>query len=376
MTPSAYLANTYTQAGFPAERTFAVSNGIDLASVADAAKQSSADGTVRFLCSAYLGEHKGIPVLLDAVKRLSQDASISVPWQVTIAGEGHLRPLIESAVQSEIGRHLRFVGRVPRAELLSLMSETDVALLASIWPENEPVTMLEAIAAGKAQIATRLGGNLELVEDSQSGFLVTPGKPDELAQAMRRYIVDPNLAATHGAFNYARRAKFDERATIARLEEIYAGPRPQNAGREPVVVCGSGWPSLEVSALAGHAHKHLDKHPTPRFIWREWADATVWRDAKLLWLWDRHPEEPLVNTAIRRGVPVLAPANSWAEGLARHYGGVILYRTYLEALAAMGALLSIPTLREEFARRSHAAAASATVMAPVSTFNLSSEARS
>jgi glycosyltransferase involved in cell wall biosynthesis len=376
LTPSAYLANTYTQAGFPAARTFAVSNGIDLASVPDAAKQPSADGTVRFLCSAYLGEHKGIPVLLEAVKQLSQDASISVPWQVTIAGEGHLRPLIESAVQTGIGRHLRFVGRVPRSELLSLMSETDVAVLASIWPENEPVTMLEAIAAGKAQIATRLGGNLELVEDSQSGFLVTPDKPDQLAQAMRRYIVDPDLAATHGKFNYARRAKFDERATIARLEEIYAGPRPPIASRQPVVVCGTGWPSLEVSALASHAHAHLDTHSTPRFIWREWADATVWRDAKLLWLWDRHSEEWLVNTAVRRGVPVLAPANSWAEGLARHYGGVILYRTYLEALAAMRALLSIPTLQEKYARRSHAAAASATVMAPVPTFNLSSEARS
>jgi hypothetical protein len=331
---------------------------------------------VRFLCSAYLGEHKGIPILLDAVNRLSQDASINVPWQVTIAGEGHLRPLIESALQSEVAGHLRFVGRVPRSELLALMSETDVAVLASIWPENEPVTMLEAIASGKAQIATRLGGNLELVEESQSGFLVTPGNADELAEVMRRYILDPNLAATHGGFNYSRRANFDERATISRLEEIYASSRPASASREPVIVCGTGWPSLEVSALVSHAHEHLDHRPTPRFIWREWADATVWRDASLLWLWDRHPEEWLVNTAIRRGVPVLAPANSWAEGLARHYGGVILYRTYLEALAAMRALLSVPTLRERFARRSSEAAASATVMAPVYAFNLSSEARS
>ncbi len=376
LTPSAYLANTYTKAGFPAERTFSLSNGIDLASVPAAGKQPSPDGTVRFLCSAYLGEHKGIPVLLEAVKRLSQDASISLPWQVTIAGEGHLRPMIESAVQSEMGHHLRFVGRVPRTELLALMSETDVAVLASIWPENEPVTMLEAIASGTAQIATRLGGNLELVEDSQSGFLLTPGDADELAQAMRRYILEPNLAASHGAFNRSRRAKFDERNTISRLEEIYAGPRLPSASRQPVVICGTGWPALEVSALARNSHKHLENRPAPRFIWREWADATVWQDASLLWLWDRHPAESLVNTAIRRGVPVLAPANGWAEGLSRHYGGVILYRTYLEALAAMRALLSIPTLREEFARRSHAAAGSATVLAPVNTLNLSSEARS
>ena len=310
---------------------------------------------MRFLCSAYLGEHKGIPVLLEAIKQLSQDTSITTPWQVTIAGEGHLRPLIETALQSEMAKHLRFVGRVPRSELLALMSETDVAVLASIWPENEPVTMLEAIALGKAQIATRLGGNLELMQEPESGFLVAPGDAQELAQAMRQYILKPELAAEHGAFNYARRDNYDESKTITRLEQLYAGPRSQSAPSQPVVICGTGWPAVEVSALAAQAHKHLERCATPRFIWREWADAAVWRDARLLWLWDRHPEESLVNTAIRRGVPVLAPAHGWSEGLSRHYGGVILYRTYLEALAAMRALLSVPSLREKFAGRSHAA---------------------
>ena len=376
VTPSAYLARTYVEAGFPAEQTIPVSNGIDLASVPSEPKPTSTDGVVRFLCSAYLGEHKGIPVLLEAIKQLSQDTSITTPWQVTIAGEGHLRPLIETALQSEVAKHLRFVGRVPRSELLALMSETDVAVLASIWPENEPVTMLEAIALGKAQIATRLGGNLELMQEPESGFLVAPGDAQELAQAMRQYILKPELAAEHGAFNYARRDNYDESKTITRLEQLYAGPRSQSAPSQPVVICGTGWPAVEVSALAAQAHKHLERCATPRFIWREWADAAVWRDARLLWLWDRHPEESLVNTAIRRGVPVLAPAHGWSEGLSRHYGGVILYRTYLEALAAMRALLSVPSLREKFAGRSHAAASSATVMAPVQSFKLSSEVRS
>jgi glycosyltransferase involved in cell wall biosynthesis len=376
LTPSTYLAGTYTKSGFPAERTLTVSNGIDLDSVPAAATQPASDGAMRFLCSAYLGEHKGIPTLLEAIKRLSQETSLTSPWQVTIAGEGHLRPTVEKALQSEISRHLRFVGRVPRSDLLTLMSETDVAVLPSIWPENEPVTMLEAIALGKAQIATQLGGNLELVEDSQSGFLVEPGDADELARAMRRYIHDPALAAKHGAFNRARSGKFDERNTISRLEELYTGPRPQNSAGQPVVICGTGWPTLEISVLMGQVYKHLDRCPIPRFIWREWADTTVWRDSILLWLWDRHPEESLVNTAMRRGVPVLAPANGWSEGLSRHYGGVILYRTYLEALAAMRALLSVPTLRERFARLSHASASAATVMAPVHAFNLSSEAKS
>jgi|SRR5271165_2731894 len=380
VTPSTYLASAYSQAAFAPDRILVVSNGIDLVSLPNQPKRPSPDRAVRFLCSAYLGEHKGILVLLEAIKRLAQDTSISSPWQVTIAGEGHLRPVIENALNSDgLSLHLRFVGRVPRGELLALMSKTDVAVLASIWPENEPVTMLEAIASGTAQIATRIGGNLELVEDMQSGFLVAPGDPEDLAEAMRRYILDPDLASRHGDYNRERRGKFDETNAISRLEEILAGrqrPVVPRSARQPVIICGTGWPALEVGALTSHAHQYLGDGPTPRFIWREWADAAVWNDAVLLWLWDRHPEEWLVNAALRRGVPVLAPANAWAEGLARHYGGVILYRTYLEALAAMRAVLSIPSLRTEFAGRSRAASASATVMAPVAAFTLISEARS
>jgi glycosyltransferase involved in cell wall biosynthesis len=377
ITPSAYLATAYAKAGFARERIGVVSNGIDLAVVPDQAKDPAPDGVMRFLCSAYLGEHKGILVLLEAMKRLARDSTLSSRWHVTIAGEGHLRPALEKAVNTDgLSRNVSLVGRVPRPELLALMSKTDVSVLASIWPENEPVSMLEAIASGSAQIATRTGGNVELVEDLQSGFLVKPGDPEELAEAMRKYIVEPALAAQHGAYNRKRRREFDETNTIHRLEEIMAAKQQPAVDRsvgEPVIICGTGWPPLEASALTSRAHEHLGDGPAPRFIWHEWADARVWRDAALLWLWDRHPEEWLVNAALRRGVPILAPANQWAEGLARHYGGVILYRTYLEALAAMRSVLSIPALHAEFAWRSRAASASAAVMAPTTAFGLNSE---
>lgn len=378
ITPSAYLASAYAKAGFSTERISVVSNGIDLAAVPDQAKGPSPDSAVRFLCAAYLGEHKGILVLFEAMKQLAQDPTVSSRWHVTIAGEGHLRPALDKAVKTYgLSRNVSLVGRVPRPELLALMSQTDVAVLASVWPENEPVSMLEAIASGSAQIATRTGGNIELVEDMRSGFLVAPGDAEELAEAMRKYIVDPALAAQHGAYNRNRRREFDETNTIDRLEEIMAAQQRSTAAgsaREPVIICGTGWPALEVSALTSHIHDHLGWGPAPRFVWREWADQRVWKDADLLWLWDRHPEEWLVNAALRRGVPVLAPATHWAEGLARHYGGIILYRTYLEALAAMRSVLSIPTLRAEFAWRSRAASASATVMAPNTAFRLNSEA--
>jgi hypothetical protein len=141
-----------------------------------------------------------------------------------------------------------------------------------------------------------------------------------------------------------------------------------------VIVCGTGWPPPEAGALVDHLHEFLGHSTKPRLVWREWADTSVWKDAQLLWLWDRHPEEWLVNLALRRGVPVLAPASFWAEGLARHYGAVILYDTYLEALAAMRVLFTIPSLRGEFASRARPASVAATALAQKFAFALSSEA--
>ena len=380
VTPSSYLATAYIEAGFARDRIRVVSNGIDLAAVSDQPKRRVPDGAVRFLCSAYLGEHKGVLILLEAIKQLAQDTSLSRRWHLTIAGEGHLRSTVESALKTgQLSENVRFVGRVPRGELLALLSGTDVLVLASIWPENEPVTLLEAIASGTAQIATRIGGSVELVDDMKSGLLVAPGDSADLAAAMRRYIDDPSLAAEHGAYNRNRRQEFDETKTIDKLEQIVADKqRAAVAGtrKECLVICGTGWPALGVGALTSHFHQHLHGLATPRFIWWEWADSRSWQNAALLWLWYRRPEERLVKMALRYGVPILTPANQWAEGLARHYGGLVLYRTYLEALAAIRVLLSVPDLRTEFAWRSRAASAAATMFAPVAAFNLLSETRS
>lgn len=377
ITPSSYLSGAYAEAGFPADSIAVISNGIDLDAVPTGPREPSPSSTIRFLCAAYLGEHKGVFVLLEALRLLAKDRTITSRWHLTIAGEGHLRRSTEKILRaSGLTGNVTLTGQLPRHESLALFTRTDVTILASIWPENEPLSMLESIASGTAQIATRLGGNIELVEDGQSGFLVPAGDAAELAAAMRRYIDDPPLAAMHGAYNFARRQRFDEVRAIDQLEATLANVQratPRSGSREPVIICGTGLPPIEVFKLVDHAHKFLADGPKARFIWREWADNSVWKDAALLWLWDRHPSESLVNTALRRGIPVLAPASYWAEGLARHYGAVILYDTYLEALAAMKVLLSVPTLRNEFAWRSRAASVAATALAPKSAFSLWAE---
>ena len=69
--------------------------------------------------------------------------------------------------------------------------ETDVQILASVWPENQPVSITESMACHTPVIATRLGGSPELVRDNLTGYLVDPGSPASLAEAMCRFLDFP-----------------------------------------------------------------------------------------------------------------------------------------------------------------------------------------
>ncbi len=61
-----------------------------------------------------------------------------------------------------------------------------------------PNAPLEAMATGLPCVATRVGGNMNLIEDRESGWLVTPGRPAELAKAILGITRDPVLAARLG----------------------------------------------------------------------------------------------------------------------------------------------------------------------------------
>lgn len=376
LTPSAYLAAAYAEAGFPSHRLSVLSNGIDLGAIRDAPKPSSPAAPIRFLYSGYLGEHKGVLVLLDALKRLAEDPGLSSRWQMTIAGDGHLqKPLLTALQAAKLTGSVRMLGHIPRLELLQLISASDVMVLPSIWPENQPVSLLEAAASGTAQIATRIGGNVELVEDLRTGLLVRPGDPADLAEAMRRYILEPSLAAQHGNHSREQRGRWDETGTIDNLEAILAGHPPRGLGtQDPVIMCHGKSVPAEAVLLLSRAHEHLPGPPTPRFIWHKWDEPAVWNHVALVWLWDRSANESLFQTALRRGIPILSPRTDWAQALARHYGGVIVYDTFVQALATLRVLLAQQALRMEIADRALASAAANSYFASQQAFALLSEA--
>jgi glycosyltransferase involved in cell wall biosynthesis len=94
---------------------------------------------------------------------------------------------------------LRCLGPRSNPEVLELYCAADVVVVPSVIPDALSRVLLEAMAAGSAVVATRVGGTPELVEDGVSGLLVERGQPVALAEAIVRLLREPALRQALGA---------------------------------------------------------------------------------------------------------------------------------------------------------------------------------
>ena len=93
--------------------------------------------------------------------------------------------------------HTEHLDAVAHAMIPNLLSRAAVAVFPSIW-ENFPYVCLEAMAAGRAVIGSSSGGMAEIIEDGETGLLVSPQDPKALADAIVRLMKDPALGIKMG----------------------------------------------------------------------------------------------------------------------------------------------------------------------------------
>lgn len=153
------------------------------------------DGPLRLLCAARLKPYKGIDVLLHAVSRARASGA---DLKLTIAGDGPERQRLADLAFALGLKDVRFLGAVAPGWVSTLMRDADVVALPSRG-EGLPVALVEAMACGRAVVATRSGGNAEVVRDGETGLLVDPERPDQLADALVQLASDRPLVARLGA---------------------------------------------------------------------------------------------------------------------------------------------------------------------------------
>jgi D-inositol-3-phosphate glycosyltransferase len=121
-------------------------------------------------------------------------ALVEVPEvQAVFAGDGPLRRKLEhQAMQLGVADRAVFLGKLSPEELSGLYGEALMLVLPSL-SETSPLVIIEAMASGIPIVASRIGGVAALVEDWQTGFLVKPGDPGQLAMAIRFVAGDEQL---------------------------------------------------------------------------------------------------------------------------------------------------------------------------------------
>ena len=138
--------------------------------------------------------------------------------RVTVAGEGPARAGLERLAR-ERRVAARFHGWLARDALDHLFARSRIFVLASS-AENFPVSLLEAMAARCAIVATRVGGIPEVLGDA--GVLVDPGEPDVLADVLRSLMLNPQLIDDLGRRAAARvRAHFGWQPVVREHEALY-----------------------------------------------------------------------------------------------------------------------------------------------------------
>jgi glycosyltransferase involved in cell wall biosynthesis len=204
--------------GIKAGRLTTIWNGID---------------TARF---AYVGPRAGGPVVM--VGRLSPEKDVATliraaalatqgcpGFSVEIAGDGPcLTDVKQLSRDLGLGERVRFLGEV--RDIPALLACASLFVLPSLT-EGISLTLLEAMARGLPVVATRVGGNPEVVVDGETGLLVEAGNPSDLADAMVRLLRAPEECHRMGLAGRDRVERhFNVRRMVAEYEALYLGESP------------------------------------------------------------------------------------------------------------------------------------------------------
>lgn len=212
------VAAFYQKSGIPAEKLRVIRNAVEPA----------AEGSERNAVLAELGIAPETPVIGFVGRLWPQKRVQDLIWatdilkiagwklRLLIVGDGPRRTALERFARNlELGETVQFLGH--RADAQRLLGALDVVVLPSKF-EGMPNVVLEAMRLGKPVIATRIAGMDEVVADGQTGLLVPPQKPFELARAIRRLLLDSAWRARLGAAGQARAA---EHFSVAKMVDAY-----------------------------------------------------------------------------------------------------------------------------------------------------------
>jgi glycosyltransferase involved in cell wall biosynthesis len=199
--------------GIPSARLEVVTNGVEeprSSGVDPRAAFGVSAGDVLLLAVGNLYPVKGHRFLLEALGRLRRSRP-DLSWALVVAGEGAERAALASQAAAEgIADRVQLLGH--RLDVPDLLAAADLFVLPSL-SEGTPMSLLEAMLAGKAVVVSAVGGIPDVLGPDASGIQVPPADVVALTEALERTIADPELRGRLGR-EAQRRGREHYRAEI------------------------------------------------------------------------------------------------------------------------------------------------------------------
>lgn len=211
--PSKFVKNKLIKAGFDEDKIRVVGHFINPSVSRSAQATSPSKGEDKYiLYFGRLSEEKGIQVLIEAMKKLSD-------VKLKIAGQGYFKPNLESQVLELKLKNIEFLGFKNKKELQELILNSQFIVMPSLAPETFGLSALEAMALGKVVLASNIGALPEIINKE---FLVKPGDAKKLAEKIAILTKDEKYVNIKGQENRQRVEQlYDQKGHYKQILGIY-----------------------------------------------------------------------------------------------------------------------------------------------------------
>jgi glycosyltransferase involved in cell wall biosynthesis/2-polyprenyl-3-methyl-5-hydroxy-6-metoxy-1,4-benzoquinol methylase len=213
---------------FPSERIVTVRNGLNLEHMRlddspQQLREKILPGQTNEFWFGTLGRLSAVKNQECLIRAFARVAADDDRVRLLLAGRGELEEHLKNLAQEMgVSERVTFLGF--RRDVPQILNALDVFLLPSLR-EGLPLSLLEAMAAGRPVIASRVGGIPEIFDATEMGCLVEPASLDDLAAAMLSLSMASNEERMRLGDNARARAlgTFSARQMIAGYEEVYTG---------------------------------------------------------------------------------------------------------------------------------------------------------
>jgi glycosyltransferase involved in cell wall biosynthesis len=200
-------------------------HGIDLSLFNDQSPRPTPAPPYRILSIARLTAKKGLPTVFQALARLQQEG---LAFDYTLIGDGDERDKILGLIESlGLSARTRWLGTLPHDVVREHYRQSDLFALGCEVAANGdrdgiPNVLVESLAMGVPVVATRISAIPEIITHGETGLLVEPGRPDQMASAMARGLTDHDLRRRLIAAGHQRvQTSFDNVKLVDELVAIH-----------------------------------------------------------------------------------------------------------------------------------------------------------